>query len=97
VNAETLTLGVAGKGLEEFNAAAIELPAVVAPEYGLERLPSYVLGEEEVLGGEVERTSLGVMDRIDVDEGFRWNGASNAEGMVSSLAFILSSVACVES
>jgi hypothetical protein len=50
-----------------------------------------------VLGGDVERTSLGDIDRIDVDEGFRWNGASNPEGMVSSLAFIVRSVACVES
>jgi len=50
-----------------------------------------------VLGGGVERTSLAEIDRIDVDEGFRRNGASNPEGRVSSLAFILSSVACVES
>lgn len=60
-------------------------------------LALYVLGGEEVLGGEVERTSLGDMDRIDVDEGLRWNGASNPEETVSSLAFISSNVACVES
>ena len=74
------------------------LPVLVLPLYGLRGLPLYVLGGEGVVfGGDVERTSLGDIDRIEADERFRWNGASNPEGVVSSLAFMSRRVACVES
>jgi hypothetical protein len=43
-----------------------------------------------------ETASEGVMERMDAEEGWRWKGESRAEGMVSSLVFMLMSADWVD-
>jgi hypothetical protein len=87
LNAETLTLGLAGNGC---------LLNVKSEATGAAPLRGRCWGE--LVCGEPtgETASEGVMERIEAYEGWRWNGGSRAEGMVSSLAFMLMSADCVD-
>ena len=76
-NAETLTLGLVGSVLLKF---PMELYA---------RFPFGCFGGDPPSGGDEERASEGLMERMEVEEGFRWNGASNPEGIVSSFVLRL--------
>jgi hypothetical protein len=51
--------------------------------------PFECFGGEYPRGGDEERASEGLMERMDVEEGFRWKGVSNPEGIVSSFVFRL--------
>ena len=88
-NAETLTLGLGGKGFFS-NRKVDEVIGVFPP------VP-FGLGGDAVIGGDMERTSPGDMDRIEVLDGLRWKGESSPEGMVSNFCFMDWSCCCVES
>jgi len=88
-NAETLTLGLGGRGFFS-NRKPDGVIGVFTP------VP-YGFGGDEVIGGDTERASPGDMDRIEVLEGFRWNGESNPEGMVSNFCLSERNCCCVDS
>jgi hypothetical protein len=95
LKAETLTLGLAVKfTLLDVEAEATGvMPGTVFPLRGL------CCGERasgEPVTGEGETASEGVIERMEVEEGFRWKGTSTPEGSVSSFAFMLRSAACVD-
>jgi hypothetical protein len=87
LNAETLTLGLAGNGcLLNVNSEATGAAPLRGRCWG-----EFVCGEPTG-----ETASEGVMERMDAEEGCRWKGESRAEGMVSSLVFMLMSADWVD-
>jgi hypothetical protein len=86
--AETLTLGVPTGSL-------IFKP--VATVFSVEFVPPFNdFGREEFVLWDAEIASLGLIDRIDADEGFRWNGESKPDGILSNLLFRLRRAAWVD-
>lgn len=75
--------------LGKFGAAAVEFMALLL-------FPLAAFGEDVLPGGEEDSASVGLMERIEVNEGFLRNGASNPEGIVSSFALRSRRVVSVE-
>jgi hypothetical protein len=89
VNAETPRLGLAARGdLLKFRAVVTVL--------GVLALSLTDLCVDDVVGGELDRISLGLIDRTEVDEGFRRNGVSRPERTESNFDFKVRSVVCVD-